>query len=59
MDLLQNVVTRFRVGTGANDGQIALVKFATLSTLSFDLDDHHSNATCGYPPYTLFVAIHD
>jgi hypothetical protein len=44
MDLLQNVVTRFRVGTGANDGQIALVKFATLSTLSFDLDDHHSNS---------------
>lgn len=44
IDFLQNVATRFRVGAGAHDGQIALVKFATLSTLSFDLNDHLTNS---------------
>ena len=44
IDFLQNVAARFRVGSGADDNQIALVKFAALSTLSFGLDDHHTNS---------------
>jgi hypothetical protein len=43
MAFVQNMVTRFRVGPGAHDGQIGVVTFATLSVKAFDLNDHQTN----------------
>ena len=51
VDFVKNMVSetatrraRFQVGAGLQHAQIAMVKFATLSTLSFDLDDHPTNS---------------
>jgi hypothetical protein len=51
VDFVKNMVSetatrraRFQVGAGLQHAQIAMVKFATLSTLSFDLDDHLTNS---------------
>ena len=44
MAFVQNMVTRFRVGPGAHDGQIGVVTFATLSVKAFDLNDHQTNS---------------
>ena len=44
IDFMMNMVMRFNVGTDTTDAQIAMVKFSTLSTLSFNLNDHTTNA---------------
>ena len=43
VDFVKNMVTRFTVGARLNDAQIGLVKFATLSTLSFRSTEVETN----------------
>ena len=44
IDFMKDMVARFKVGTGVNDAQVAMVEFATQSTLWFDLNDHTTNS---------------
>ena len=43
IDFIKEMVTRFQVGTGATDAQVALVKFASVVDVSFHLNTHTSN----------------
>ena len=44
VDFMKDMVSRYKVGAGATDAQIAMISFSTTSTLEFDLSRHTNNA---------------
>lgn len=44
IDFMKGVISRFTVGAGANDAQVAMIRFNTVPYLGFSLNEHTTNA---------------